>query len=157
MGMYTGLRCKVIIKPEFREEMKHMDEIQYEWKNSNLDFLREYSKDCRATFVPCGGLAYMPNSWEGPPYSKYGIGTATDGFERKFDLETGLWTFQCSLKNYEDTIENFMENVLTRIVEKVIHLEYYYEEWDSSIMYDIVNGKVVQLDKGITYKANQEA
>lgn len=152
MGMYTGLRCKVIIKPEFREEMQRLSENHYEWSESNYDFMRKYGEDDRATFIPCGALAYMPSSWEEGPFGGSGFGgKATDGFERNFDPETGYWSFQCSLKNYEDTIENFMENVLTRIVEKVIHLEYYYEEWDSSIMYDIIDGKVVQLDKGIIY------
>lgn len=157
MGMYTGLRCKVIIKPEYREEMAYMDSINYEWEQSNLDFMREYSKDYRATFIPCGVLSYMPSSWEEEPFDRFGIGFPTDGFSTDFDPETGLWSFQCSLKNYEDTIENFMENVLTRIVERVIHLEYYYEEWDRSIMYDIVDGKVVELkDAGVVYIEDED-
>ncbi|PTY93031.1 hypothetical protein [Heyndrickxia sporothermodurans] len=152
MGMYTGLRCKVVIKPEYREAMKQLVDNEYEWSESDVDFFKEYGDVSRATFIPRGALAYMPGEWEGPPFGKFGDGVPTDGFDRKFDPETGLWTFQCSLKNYEDTIETFMENVLARIAEKVIHLEYYYEEWDKSIMYDIVDGKVVELKgQGRTY------
>jgi hypothetical protein len=158
MGMYTGLRCKVIVKPEYREEMKHIAEQDYEWSESNLDFMKKYDEEhSRATFIPRGALSYMPRSWEEGPFGGSGFGgKATDGFERNFDPETGLWTFQCSLKNYEDTIEYFMDHVLSRISEKVIHLEYYYEEWDKSIMYDIVDGKVIELDKGISYVDSEE-
>lgn len=152
MGMYTGLRCKVIIKPEYREEMKRMDDIDYEWGESDLDFLKEfYETFSRAMLIPCGALAYMPDSWEGSPYNSYGIGVPTDGFDRNFDYETGLWTFQCSLKNYENEIEYFIKNILTQIVEKVIHLEYYYEEWSNSVMYDIVDGKIIYIGKGFDY------
>ncbi|MED1125179.1 hypothetical protein [Bacillus atrophaeus] len=156
MGMYTGLRCKAIIKPEYREEMKHIAEQEYEWSDSNLDFMKEYGKVSRATFIPRGALAYMPDKWEGPPFGRFGDGVPTDGFGRNFDPDTGLWTFQCSLKNYDDTIEYFMDHVLSRISEKVIHLEYYYEEWDSGIMYDIEDGKVVELGKGVSYREDED-
>lgn len=158
MGMYTGLRCKVIIKPEYREEMKYLHEIDYEWEDSNLDFMKEYAEgDGRATFIPRGSLSYMPDAWEEDPRSLFS--PATDGFDRKFDPETGLWTFQCSLKNYDDTIENFLDNVLSRITEEVIHLEYYYEEWSRSRMLFLDDGEIsINLDpnSGVVYRPEEE-
>ncbi|MBD8839428.1 hypothetical protein IFU39_16570 [Paenibacillus sp. CFBP 13594] len=78
----------------------------------------------------------------------------TDGFHRDFNKETGLWTFQCSLKNYESTIEYFLENVLSKVVETIIHLEYYYEEWDQSIMFEFIEGQISKSTKeGIKYNA----
>lgn len=152
MGMYTGLRCKVIVKPEYRDEMDYLHNVvYYDWSESNLDFMREYGKVPRATFIPYGDLCYMPDSWEDKITETLSV--ATDGFNLKFDPATGLWTFQCSLINSCDTIEHFFELVLRRIAEKVIHLEYYYEEWEKSKFYDLVDGKIVESSReGIKYK-----
>ncbi|MCY9737510.1 hypothetical protein M5X17_27795 [Paenibacillus alvei] len=158
MGMYTGLRCKVIIKPEYKEEFELMHSINYEWDESNLDFLREYGQYSRATFIPRGSLSYMPDSWEVVPLDANGrrqcmYGTPTDGFDRTFDKDTGLWSFQCSLKNYDSTIEYFFDNVLCKVTEQVIHLEYYYEEAYRSTFYDLVDGRIVVSDRvGVLYK-----
>lgn len=159
MGMYTGLRCKVVIKSEYREEFELLHkELGYEWSESNFDFLSEYGGYSRATFIPCGGLSYMPDEWEDTPLNSDGRpdwakSTATDGFERSFDKETGLWSFQCSLKNYDRTIEYFFENVLNKVTEKVIHLEYFYEESSRSYFYELVNGKIIESNKaGIQYR-----
>lgn len=159
MGMYTGIRCKVIIKPEYRDEFEFLNspDIQYEWEESNLDFLKEYGKYSRATFIPRGSLSYMPDSWEIVPKKENGDydwfrAEATDGFDRSFDKETGLWSFQCSLKNYDNTIEHFFENILPEITEEIIHLEYYYEEWARSKFYELLDGKIVKSSKeGILY------
>ena len=162
MGMYTGVRCKVIIKPEYREEFDHLhNELSYEWSESNYEFLREYGDYSRATFIPKGSLSYMPDSWEYIPKKEDGSrdwmnAQDLDGFDRKFDKETGLWTFQCSLKNYEDTIEYFFENVLSKVAQEVIHLEYYYEEWVESDLYELCDGKIVKSEKdGIKYGYEQ--
>src|SRR5690554_2640406 len=124
MGMYTGIRCKVIIKPEYREEFENLSSIHYEWEESSREFLKEYGKYNRAAFIPRGSLSYMPDEWEDVPKKEDGTNdwmnaVATDGFERSYDLETGLWTFQCSLKNYESTIQYFFENVLSKVAEEI--------------------------------------
>lgn len=153
LGMYTGLRAKVIIKPEYRDEFAYISsgEVRYEWSNSRIDFLKEYGAYSRATFIPCGGLAYMPDSWETPDER------ATDGFQRHFNKESGAWNFQCSLKNYEDTIEYFIENVLSKVVEQVIHLETYYEECIYSTLYELVDDKIIEkAEKGIKYGEEEE-
>ncbi|OME54046.1 hypothetical protein BSK59_15810 [Paenibacillus odorifer] len=134
----------MIIKPEYRKEMEYLNsnDVQYEWSKSHIDFMKEYGDYNRATFIPRGGLSYMPDEWED-----------VSEFNRKFIKETGLWTFQCSLKNYELTIQHFFENVLNKITQEVIHLEYYYESWENSIFLDLIEGKIVRTEKkGIKYK-----
>ncbi|KZE65034.1 hypothetical protein AV545_03690 [Paenibacillus jamilae] len=154
MGMYTGLRCKVYIKEEYREELQRLHEEGYEWGTSDFDFMRRFGRFGRASFIPCGSLSYMPDEWEDIPKKDdgsldYWNGKATDGFERGFSFETGYWTFQCSLKNYESEIEAFFEEVLPRIADSIEHLEYYYEEWSNSIFYELKDGKIVQGDREV--------
>ena len=153
MGMYTGVRCKVIIKKEHRDEMNRLhDELNYMWDESTLDFMKEYGDYSRATFIPRGCLCYMPDSWEKEPYDKYGDGVPSDGFETNFDFDCGLWSFQCSLKNYDSTIEYFIENVLSKIVEDIIHFEVFYEEDEYSTLYELKNGEIiVKTYEGIKY------
>lgn len=157
MGMYTGLRCKVIIKPKYRDELHLLhNEFEYEWDKSNFEFLKDFHKFDRSHMIPYGALSYMPDDWEDAPLKEDGSNdwfnaTATDGFERNFNSETGLWTFQCSLKN-GSTIRFFIENVLSELSEEVIHIEYYYEEWARSVFYDMIDGKIVQSNRaGILY------
>lgn len=153
MGMYTGLRCKVIIKPEFRPLIKKMMDERLDWEDiaGDYSFIKEFSTGFRADFIPYGGLSYMPDEWETNP-NDWKNSEATDGFERQFDGNTGYWAFQCSLKNYENDIERFFELILENIAEKVIHLEYYYEEWTRSVFYELVDGKITRSEReGIKY------
>ncbi len=162
MGMYTGLRFKGIIKLEFSEVIKTMIEESLDWLQlyklyPQYSFLKEFGNRWRADFIPRGALAYMPDSWEVIPKNpdgswNFSMATATDGFERDYDEDTRLWSFQCSLKNYEDDIEEFLFNIVPIIVEKSIHMEYFYEESARSTFYELKDGKVVESkQKGILY------
>ena len=145
MGMYTGLRCKVIVKPEFREMIQEIHDGG-DWGDfvEEFPFLTEYAKQDRAEFIPRGSLSYMPDEWEKGVFPNQ---TATDDFERNIDMETGLWTFQCSLKNYKQEIEQFFKEVLPNLIESAEHIEYYYEEWTWSIFYEFVDGLIVRSDR----------
>lgn len=144
MGMYTGIRFKGYVKPEFRKEMSNIA-LTGDWNESTVPEFAEFGKIRRSSFIPCGALAYMPDEWEQAPYNEYHDGVPTDGFDRTYDEETGYWTFQCSLKNYEDEIESFFE-LIPFFIEKIEHLEYFYEEWDWSSRYDLYNGMVFKID-----------
>ena len=108
----------------------------------------------RSSFIPRGSLAYMPDSWESEPDMSlepyltewYDSRKPTDGFKRSYDEKTGYWTFQCSLKNYEYEIESFFE-ILPHFIENIEHLEYFYEEWDFSTQYDLVDGEIKLINK----------
>lgn len=153
MGMYTGLRCKVIIKDQYRALIEKMMSERLDWKelDSGLDFIEVFSRGFRANFIPYGSLSYMPDEWEDTPKKEDGSydwidATATDGFNREFNKETGYWSFQCSLKNYENDIEKFMDLILENIAEKIVHLEKYYEEQVYSERYDFIDGKIKCID-----------
>lgn len=144
MGMYTGLRFKGTIKKEFRNEFEDIA-LSGDWEESNNEVFKGFGGVSRARFIPCGALAYMPDEWETEPYDKYHNGTPTDGFDRTYDKESGRWTFQCSLKNYENTIEEFL-SIVPYFIEEVEHAEVYYEEWRYSKRYKLINGEMLMTD-----------
>lgn len=134
MGMYTGLRASVVVKPEWREAIALLHrkdrpdarkfDSGYAWERVHEHFpglpgLVEWVKVGRRDFIPFGGLAYMPEDFS----------DAEDGQSfSKFNGETGEWRFCCSLKNYEGEIKTFVETLLARIVERVEYCESLYEE-----------------------------
>jgi len=140
MGMYTGLRVKVYVKEEYRDMINRINEGESWGEFSNqFPFLTNFSSLERAYSIPHGSLCYMPSSWETGDYPNE---IATDGFDTKLDTITGYWTFQCSLKNYEDEIACFLNDVLTNIILKSEHIEYRYEEWDESQFYEFIDGAI---------------
>ena len=76
MGMYTGLRCKVVVKPEFREMINYMMENRLDWAEIHEEypyaFIEKFSKGFRADFIPYGSLSYMPDEWEIVPRNEKG-------------------------------------------------------------------------------------
>ena len=140
MGMYTGLRVKVTVKEEYRKMLRAINGGE-EWLQFSCEypFLAGYAALGRSEFIPNGMISYMPDSWETDDYR------ATEGFETGIDMRTGRWTFQCSLKNYENEIEKFLDEVLPNIITSSEHIEYFYEEWDSGRLYEFVDGKLVVI------------
>jgi hypothetical protein len=161
MGMYTGLRFKAVVKPEFIQMIEKMMEERLDWEELfNLypqrQFLKEFSKYPRSRFIPYGSLSYMPRSWE-TNESDWKLRTPTDGFETEYNKLLRVWSFQCSLKNYESEIEAFLNLIVPNIIETSLHIEYYYEEWARSKFYEIVDGKVKESDReGILYGYEEE-
>lgn len=149
MGMYTGVRFKGYVKEEYRDNFEDIA-LNGNWDESDIAEFKEFGNEFgRASFIPCGSLAYMPDEWESynGKFEKYSndwwrSATATDGFERTYNKNTGYWTFQCSLKNYEDEIEHWFE-LLPMFVERIEHLEYFYEEWSYSRQYKLVDNEIV--------------
>lgn len=144
MGMYTGLRCKVIIKEEYRNSiLKLVNEKNISWSDLKEDVFKKFNDISRSSSILFGDLSSMPDSWV--------FNESKDGFDLKFNLETGLWTFQCSLKDYDNTIEYFITNVLTEICDFSYHIESIYELEEKSTMFEIKNGNLKELDKRINY------
>lgn len=155
MGMYTGLRFKGTVKEKFRNDFENIA-LKGDWEESDDEVFKEFGNVSRAGFIPCGSLAYMPNEWETSPYNKYGDGVPTDGFDRTYNKETGRWTFQCSLKNYENTIEEFFK-IVPYFIQEVEHAEVFYEEWRYSSKFELIDGKMVETDyKFIEYNKYSE-
>ena len=128
MGMYTGLRFKVIVKEKYRDLIQQIlceeDETDSltNWRHiKGLPGSREWSMESRCDFIPWGELCYMPDTWEAE-YNKLGHST--------YNKDTGEWRIICSLKNYSGEISKFLNWVLAPIVEDVKYIEVLYEEWD---------------------------
>lgn len=129
MGMYTGIRFKGIVKEKFRDKFEDIA-MEGNWEDSDDNVFAQFGNVSRASFIPCGISAYMPDEWE-----------ADDSFERTYDKETGRWTFNCSLKNYNHTIEEFFK-IVPYFIEEVEHAEVYYEEWRYSKKLELVDEKM---------------
>ena len=135
MGMYTGLRFKGVVKKQFREEFEPIA-LKGCWEEAKDKKINNFANTSRASFIPCGALAYMPEEWEDTEEKP------TDGFERTYNKESGVWTFQCSLKNYDDTIEIFL-TLAPYFIERVEHCEVFYEEWIYSKKYELIGNTIV--------------
>lgn len=134
MGMYTGLRFKGIVKKEFIKEIAQI-RLNGEWENSNNKVLRGFSKISRYRDIPCGALCYMPNEWDNDI-----------NFKSRYDIKTGFWSFQCSLKNYDYTIEEFFK-IIPCFTECLIHLECLYEDWEESMFYILEDNKIIEFQR----------
>lgn len=141
MGMYTGLRARVKIKPEYRSAIQklhdnhcndYIDEDGWDSLDHNeIPNLSIWKAITRRNFIPFGGLAYMPDGFEQP---------FTDCGGSKFDGE--WWTFSCSLKNYNNEIGTFTLLILKEIVEEIDYCQRLYEESytnDSTWMNECIN------------------
>lgn len=137
MGMYTGFRAFVTILPQYRPGLAllHVRKkpdgswVSDPWCRVHAAFpyfpgVGIWKHFARNTFIPFGALSSMPDhfSEKGRAYSDY-------------DPDTGRWVFCCSLKNYEDEIETFVDLVLAHIVESVSYCESLYEEDETPIKY----------------------
>lgn len=136
MGMYTGLRFKGIVKEKFRKDFEDIA-LYGVWEESDNEIFRQFGNVSRSGFIPCGGLAYMPDKWE--------IEVFDNNFDRTYNKNTGRWTFQCSLKNYDNTIEKFLE-IVPYFIEEVEYAEVFYEEWRYSKRYELIDGKMLMTD-----------
>lgn len=143
--MNTGLRIKVTVKTDFRQMINEINKEEAYFCDyvDQFPFLSNYAKLKRSELIPSGISAYMPTGWEEGEYPNE---QPTDGFERKFDTETGFWTFQCSLKNYDRVIEHFFKDVLANIIVSAEHIESKHEEDHESIMYKYLNGEIVRVN-----------
>lgn len=156
MGHYTGIRFKGYVKETFRETFEPIA-LDGEWHLSEDKTFSKFGELTKSQFIPCGGLAYMPKQWE--ETARYGDGDKiidyvdeydneiiyvqipTDGFDKTYDKETGYWTFQCSLKNYDYEIQKWFQ-ILPYFIERIEHLEYYDEGSQYGEAYDLVDGKI---------------
>ena len=79
MGMYTGLRFKGIVKEKFREDFEDIA-LYGDWEKSDNEIFRQFGNVPRSRFIPCGGLAYMPDKWE--------IEVFDNNFDRTYNKNT---------------------------------------------------------------------
>ena len=151
MGMYTGIRVVGKLKPDWVDEIRRMMSYYNEtevgtdyrlhndsnfWNLSIHPVLKSFGDNVgRASFIPFGGLSYVPDSWESEADKVF--------YNREIDAD-GVWRFQCALKNYAREIDQWMAEVVPVIFE-TCEIEYYYEEWTWSSLYELRSGRVVEV------------
>ncbi|MHB0801533.1 hypothetical protein PVK73_18195 [Bacillus thuringiensis] len=142
--MYTGLRIKAIVKSDFRKMINKInnEEAYFSEYVNQFPFLNKLAKTRRFDLIPTGTTEYMPTDWLTGEYPNE---QATDGFERNIDMNTGLWIFQCCLKNYDSEVDIFLNDVLVNIIESSQHIETRHEEDHESKWFEYVNGKMVRV------------
>jgi hypothetical protein len=127
MGMYTGIYFSAKLKPlaavaiknALRESDMSEDIFDF-WKAVSAIFpiQNDWMTVGRRDFIPFGALSYMPEEWD---EIKAGEGLYED--------ET--WNVCCSLKNYANEIEQFLDGVLPFLLKEICTVTYYYEEDES--------------------------
>jgi len=106
MGHYTALKVENARLTEIGakivkdlHEAPH-DRNRWEWVADlypHFPFLKDWSKKSHCDFFPFG------SSWI--------------EIKAEWSLNEGIWSFVCSLKNYEGEIEYFLEFVLPNLIE----------------------------------------
>lgn len=124
MGMYTGIRFKA----KLNEHGKGI--VQKLLDTGSWEGLHEFSKIGRSPFIPFGVLSCMPDSWD----------KSREDADRTPLSERRVWTVCCSLKNYENEIEYFLEKVLPGLIAETTIVEYLYEEWKNSKFIEVSPG-----------------
>lgn len=132
MGDYTGLRGKVKLKAEVEELMIYWlcaDDTFCEKYNygmwsfigNELDNIKviNFADDGRSSQIPRGSICYMPDDWQ-----------------HENNIELGnTWNFCCSLKNYNGTIQKFID--LLPEIAVSWDLEERYEYWSESVFHRV--------------------
>lgn len=144
MGLYTSLRFKGIVKLEFRDEIKSIAFTGY-WNKSNDDEFRKFGKYPRAYAIPYRTLECecVPDDWR--YVGNISDRCSYDGFKDSYDEQTGQWSFQCSLKDYDKTIEKFIK-LIPYFIESADMIEVYYEASGYLEKYILENNTVVLVE-----------
>lgn len=116
----------MIVLKEYRKEFDRLSSLNWNWEESNIDFIVDFSSYPKASFIP-GSITHLPLDWRTTK-------------ETYFDRETGYFQFCCSLKNYDSTIENFIELVLESVIEELILLEIRCENRSKADHYEMADG-----------------
>lgn len=136
MGMYTALRARVTLLPEFVPLIARLHAIRAAMSDDEpygpsrawyklaaefpqLPWLTQWAGVHRCDFIPWGWSAsFSGEEWENK-----------DGKFPHSCLDGSVWTFASCLKNYEKEIPTFLGLVLGRIVVAVDYCESQYEEY----------------------------
>lgn len=117
MGVYTALKIRCKIKPEYCPIIEELHKV-YSWDRVSINFpeynwLDVWARIYRADFIPFGSMAIYPD-WN-------------ESTDTHSTFENGEWYFCCSLKNYENEISDFVDLVFLNIVEELYECKMQYE------------------------------
>lgn len=120
MGMYTGLRGTITVPDSYVPYFDLIFNDYEDWNDINLPllpFTKIFLDDNRSSFIPHGDICYMPTDW----------------VHNMNKMDDNSFYFCCSLKNYEHTIQKFID--FLNEIGVLYHLEYLYEECEDSTIY----------------------
>lgn len=125
MGMYTGLRGKVILKEDVAKLFKQYGNCEGSWKYVSEYYpsakLEVFADDQRQWAIPWGASCYMPDDW----------GDFTE-------LKGNELSFACSVKNYTGTISKFLDALPDIAISW--ELEELYEEF-TEVTFHVFKGE----------------
>ena len=159
MGMYTGLRCRVVVKEKYRGLIEYLmsEEIHIHRealvKRSPWALVAERAKS--------EGLKISQSLFEGAtsliPFGDDSIFWAcrwdSCDWQREFVKDSGHWQFQCALKNYASEIETFINLLLSEFAESFVcvYSQYCEDHAESGEMivthYELGEGGIVHQSR----------
>ncbi len=137
MGMYTEFEFRAQIKPEYVAELAKIAQLEEDTPNSYVDYLalgytHAFFHSSRCGSITCYGGG---NGYRG------GYVVSRPGFH----VEGDVLTIATELKNYDNTIEHFLDWIGPKVVLETVKGRVRYEErYDSEDMLVIENGKIVR-------------
>lgn len=149
MGMYTAFAFAIKVKPEYRHIVADMLKV-FHWSNEQefkdahsydvYPFTKEYCSKYRATFIPYGSMETdIPNK-------TYLDGTPIEHNRNNYNQETGEWEVGCSLKDYEEEIQFYLDKIISVITDKCYYIYECYEGYDICDEYTIEDGELQQIN-----------
>lgn len=108
MGIYTSLKFKAKIKPEYVNALTEVLEA-YSWEDTECPLFQEWKNMYRAVFIPWGDQSQLRPEWD-EEFEKHRHSKFVDGY----------WSVITALKGYLE-FEVFYE----MLKEMSEHIEYY--------------------------------
>lgn len=129
--MYTGFQFIGKIKKEyvkFVETITSVGCVEFNWKDyvSKYPFLEKFAKLPSSCMIPFGCFTAYNEDKFGIKDSNHNELIAS--WFNEFGNTEYTWTFACDLKDYDNEIETFIENVATKICSEFVGLCWYEEE-----------------------------
>jgi len=134
MGEYTALAIKGVVKAQFRKFTDAL--IEGNWGSVPDPYFEAFSKVHRSNSIP-RGFSYYFNS-ELCVFADVDCEQA-DPF---YDIETGEYHIYCSLKNYDNTIQEFFK-LIPHFMQECSIIRTRYNGYDSPICkYELADNEV---------------
>lgn len=116
MSLYTAIRFRGIVKPEFRDIFEPIA-LHGKWKESPDDVLRDFGECNRsASYIPCASACII-DRWQKEPW------------KTGYSKETGEWVFEVDINTYSLPVCDFEDEIIPYLMESVEHYEVWHELW----------------------------
>lgn len=144
---YTAFRGKVIVKEEYIELVKLINDGDWKQAELKFPFVKEYTKIYMSDKIPFNKRK-ITNALtkDGFLFMRYHRGTWEEDTEYLTDLNNNIWSFVTNIQNLKDITNNnaepissFINIILRKVVKDVIILEEWISEMDTPIKYEFNN------------------